>query len=273
MKRMLSWFVIGCVVVAISLALSPHPITRSSSTAVLTTQVTRTPTITRTPTNTPSPTRTPTATRTPTNTRTPTITRTPTSTRTPTITRTPTTTRTPTQTLIPPLPAVRGFAVGDSVMLGAAREMQRVLPGLIVDAKVSRSLSAAIVVLRQRYSRGTADQFVIIHIGDNGYIKSAQFDELLQVVKDVPHVIVFNLKEPRVWEEANNQVIADVVRRYPNAVLVDWHASSLPDYFAPDGIHIGTVGARAYTLLIAEQLRPLLATDIFTRKPACSPDK
>ena len=151
--------------------------------------------------------------------------------------------------------------------------MQRVLPGLTVDAKVSRSLSAAIAVLHQRRSSGIADQFVIIHIGDNGYIKPAQFDELLQVVKDVPHVIVFNLKEPRVWEEANNRVIADVVRRYPNAVLVDWHASSHPNYFAPDGIHIGTGGARAYTLLIAEQLRPLLATDIFTRKPACSPDK
>jgi hypothetical protein len=171
--------------------------------------------------------------------------------------------------LIPTLPAVRGFAVGDSVMLGAARELQRVLPGLTVDAKVSRHLAAATGVLLQRRNSGVVDQFVIIHIGDNGYIKPEQFDALLQLVKDVPHVIVFNLKEPRAWEAANNLVIADVVRRYPNAVLIDWHAASTShlDYFAPDGIHIGTVGARAYTLLIAEELRPWLATSTTPRKP------
>ena len=66
---------------------------------------------------------------------------------------------------------MRGFAVGDSVMLGAAREMQRVMPGLTVDAKVSRHMGAAIEIVRQRRKAGTPDQFVIVHIGDNGYVK------------------------------------------------------------------------------------------------------
>jgi hypothetical protein len=178
------------------------------------------------------------------------------------MTRTPTRTRTPTQTLIPTIPAIRGFALGDSVMLGAARELQRVMPGLTVDAKVSRHMSAAIETLRQRRQALTGDQFIIVHIGDNGFVKPSQFDELLQLVKDVPRVIVLNLKEPRRWEQANNLIIADTVRRYPNAVLIDWRAASSqhPEYFGPDGIHIGTVGARAYTLLIVEQLRPFLST-------------
>jgi hypothetical protein len=163
--------------------------------------------------------------------------------------------------LIPTLPAVRGFAVGDSVMLGAAREMQRVMPGLTVDAKVSRSMSAAIEVVRQRRQAGQLGEFVIVHAGDNGFVKPSQFDELLQLLADVPRVVVFNLKEPRRWEEANNLIIADTVRRYPNAVLVDWRSVGLdhPEYFARDGIHIGAAGARAYTLLIVEQLQPLLA--------------
>jgi hypothetical protein len=162
------------------------------------------------------------------------------------------------------LPAVRGFAVGDSVMLGAARELRRVLPGLTVDAKVSRHMGAATDILRQRRKSSPSDQFVIIHIGDNGFVKPSQFDELLQLVKDVPHVIVFNLKEPRRWEEANNLIIADAVRRFPNAVLIDWRSISRshPAYFAPDGIHIGTAGARAYTLLIVEQLKPWLTANL-----------
>jgi hypothetical protein len=177
--------------------------------------------------------------------------------------------------LIPTLPAARGFAVGDSVMLGAARELQRVMPGLTVDAKVSRQLGAAIDILRQRRQAGIPDQFVIVHIGDNGYIKPAQYDELLQLVKDVPRVVVFNLKEPRSWEAANNLIIADTVRRYPNAVLIDWRAASSnhPEYFGADGIHIGTVGSRAYTQLIVEQLKPLLAVETPRKKSGCDPEK
>ena len=85
----------------------------------------------------------------------------------------------------------------------------------------------------------------------------------MQLLKDVPRVIVFNLKEPRRWEEANNLIIEDTVRRYPNTVLIDWRSasSSHPEYFGKDGIHIGAVGARAYTLLIVEGLRPWLSAD------------
>jgi hypothetical protein len=161
---------------------------------------------------------------------------------------------------MPPLPAIPGFAVGDSVMLGAAREMQRVLPGLIVDAKVSRHMAAAIDILRQRRTAGQLGEFVVVHIGNNGYIRPGQFDELMQLLVDVPRVIVFNLKEPRRWEEANNLMIADTVRRYSNAVLVDWRSASMshPEYFGKDGIHLGSVAARAYTKLIVEQLQALL---------------
>jgi hypothetical protein len=172
--------------------------------------------------------------------------------------------------LIPTLPAIRGFAVGDSVMLGAAPEMQRVMPGLTVDAKVSRQMAAAIETVRQRRKTSPADRFVIVHVGDNGFVRPGQFDELMQLLKDVPRVIVFNLKEPRRWEEANNLIIADTVRRFPNAVLIDWRSasSSHPEYFGKDGIHIGLLGARAYTLLIVEHLRPWLSAGTTANRAA-----
>jgi len=154
-------------------------------------------------------------------------------------------------------------------MLGAAREMQRVLPGLVVDARVSRSMSAALEVVRQRRKSGPLGEFVVVHIGNNGYIKPAQFDELMQLLADVPHVIVFNLKEPRGWEAANNLIIADTVRRYPNAVLVDWRSASMShlEFFGWDGIHLGVVAARAYTQLIVQQLSALLAAHSTVRTP------
>ena len=42
---------------------------------------------------------------------------------------------------------------------------------------------------------------------------------------------------PRAWEDPNNQVIAEGVEKYPNAVLVDWHSASAdrPELFYKDG--------------------------------------
>jgi len=35
-------------------------------------------------------------------------------------------------------------------------------------------------------------------------------------------VVVIYLREPRPWQDSNNAVLADGVRRHRNAVLVDW---------------------------------------------------
>ena len=47
-----------------------------------------------------------------------------------------------------------------------------------------------------------------------------------------------------------------LVRRYPNAVLVDWYSASVehPEYFVEDGIQLRIEGQRVYAGLIAEAL-------------------
>ena len=126
------------------------------------------------------------------------------------------------------------------------------MPGLTVDAKVSRHMARGD---RRSCASGARPAYPTSSSSctsaTTGTSRPAQYDELLQLVKDVPRVVVFNLKEPRRWEAANNLIIADTVRRYPNAVLIDWRAASSthPEYFGADGIHIGAAGARAYTQL------------------------
>lgn len=158
----------------------------------------------------------------------------------------------------PPTPTVemRVFAIGDSVMLGAARELQKTIAGIEVDAQVSRRVDATMSILQQRRAAGRLGQVVVVHIGDNDYVSAKQFDGLMQLLAGLPRVVVVNLKVPRKWEAPNNQVIAEGVLRYPNAVLIDWHAYGLahPELFAKDGIHIGAAGARAYTALVAAQV-------------------
>jgi hypothetical protein len=170
----------------------------------------------------------------------------------------PAATRTPATISAPPPPTVemRVFAIGDSVMLGAARELKKTIAGIEVDAQVSRHIGATLSILQQRRAAGRLGQVVIVQIGNNGYVSAKQFDELMQLLADLPRVVIVNLKEPRKWEAANNQVMAEGVLRYPNAVLIDWHAYALahPELFAKDGIHIGAAGAKAYTALVAAQV-------------------
>ena len=153
---------------------------------------------------------------------------------------------------------LRVFAIGDSVMLGAARELQKTIPGIEVDAKVSRHVSATLTILQQRRAAGRLGKVVVLHIG--GYVTAKQFDDLMQPLVDLPRVVVVNLKVPRKWETPNNQVIADGVTRYPNAVLIDWHTYGMdhPELFAKDGIHIGAAGAKAYTALVLAQINGLV---------------
>lgn len=168
----------------------------------------------------------------------------------------PTVRVTPTLARDAQLDRVRAFAIGDSVMLGAAAEMKKRIVGLEVDAQVSRHIGAAIEIVRQRREADRLGDVVIVHIGDNGPLKAAQLDSLMQLLADVPRVIVVNLKLPRSWEEPNNRLLAEVVARTPNAVLLDWRAATRdkPELFGRDGIHLGLKGARFYAELVAAQV-------------------
>ena len=152
-------------------------------------------------------------------------------------------------------------AVGDSVMLGAIDPLQQEVPKLgLLDAQGSRQPSAAIDVLRRMRSADHLGDAVVVHIGNNGPFTDKQFEEMMQTLAGVSKVLVVNLTvPPRVQDPVavpNNAVLTEGIRRYPNAVLVDWQAASTdhPEYFGEDGIHLTLEGAQAYAELIASSL-------------------
>jgi len=161
---------------------------------------------------------------------------------------------TPTAPAAPaPASARRVSAIGDSVLLGAADALQAALGPVQVDAAIGRQVGAGIQRLRAHSAAGELGAVVVVHLGDNGTFSADQFDSLMAVLADVPRVVVVDLKVPRAWEGPNNAVVTAGVQRYPNAVLVDWHAASAgrSDLFWDDGIHLRPEGARLYASLIA----------------------
>ena len=137
-------------------------------------------------------------------------------------------------------------------MLGAVPHLTQAVPGISVDASVSRQVSAGIALLSSWRSSGFLNDVVVVHLGTNGTFTSSQFDQMMGVLSDVRLVVFVNVKVPRSWEGGNNSVLASGTARYGNAVLVNWYAASaVTGVFGSDGIHLTGQGASLYAGLIA----------------------
>jgi peptidoglycan/LPS O-acetylase OafA/YrhL len=145
------------------------------------------------------------------------------------------------------------FAIGDSVMLGASLYLEKTVPDMDVDAKLGRQVSAALQILQQHKDAHDLPSTVIVHLGNNGTFSQKQFDQMMAVLSDVPHVIFLTTRVPRTWETPNNNALEEGVKRYPNATLIDWYTFSQdhPEWFWKDGIHLRPEGAKVYANLIA----------------------
>ena len=107
---------------------------------------------------------------------------------------------------------------------------------------------------------------MVVHIGNNGPFGAEKFQEMMQVLARVRKVLVVNMMVPHGVNNPvvvpNNSMLAERVRRYPNAVLVDWHAASAghPAFVERDGIHLTLQGAQAYADLTTGYLAQTLET-------------
>ena len=160
---------------------------------------------------------------------------------------------------LPPEPRVvsaQVTAIGESVLLAARRGLERSIDGIEIDAAIGRQTKDIIAVARQRRDEGRLADQVIVQVGNNGPITSGQFDDLMEALSGVERVIVVNVRVPRPWEGPNNDVLAEGVKRTPNAVLADWNdaSSSHPGVFADDGVHFAPAGERVFVAMILEKL-------------------
>jgi peptidoglycan/LPS O-acetylase OafA/YrhL len=147
-------------------------------------------------------------------------------------------------------------AVGDSVMLDAAKALQLVCPGTEVYAVVgwqAKSVFAEIAALRAAAHLGTD---VVIETGTNGIVSSKELDAVLTELGDRQKVVVVNNHMARPWEPPNNAMFPAVVKAHPNAVLVNWDiaANTHPTWLTADGVHLKMAGRAPYAALVKTAL-------------------
>jgi hypothetical protein len=175
-----------------------------------------------------------------------------------------TTSTAPTTTTTTTRPAGPGFnvgqvtAVGDSVMLDYQDSLQTSIPGINVNAAVSRQWSDGESILQTLKADGQLGADVIVALGTNGPITDTDFDDMMAILGGASRVVFVNVHVDRPWQDPNNAVLANGAARYPNVVIADWATLALqnPQWFGADGTHLAIdgPGAQALASLIASTL-------------------
>jgi lysophospholipase L1-like esterase len=146
---------------------------------------------------------------------------------------------------------VRGrLAVGDSLMVGAARLMRR--KGFEVHAKVGRQFHAAPAIVRSYGSR--LPRNLVIELGTNGTISLRTCRAVVRAAGPKRRVFLVNNRVPRSWQGPNNATLRRCNRSFKakRVRIINWYRASAghPGWFSPDRIHPSARGQRAFARLI-----------------------
>jgi hypothetical protein len=141
-------------------------------------------------------------------------------------------------------------AVGDSVMLDYQTPLETDIPGIDVQAAVSRQWGAGEQLLAQLKSEGQLGAEVIVALSTNGPISSTDFADMMGILQGASRVVFVNIHVDRPWQDPNNAVLAQGAQQFPRVVIADWAslAAANPQWFGSDGTHLAINGSGADAL-------------------------
>jgi hypothetical protein len=165
-------------------------------------------------------------------------------------------------TTVDPLASLPIYAIGESVMLGAAPQLQA--GGVVVDAAVSRQGTAIAEIIEWMRLGGQIGRSIIIQTGTNGTVSDATFARIMAQLPPelTPNVYFVTVKAPRGWIEENNMRIRGLPLLYPNVTVIPWDTEAqkiLGELSGSDGgIHLRTAIAKQFyaNLIFATVGRP-----------------
>lgn len=151
------------------------------------------------------------------------------------------------------------IAIGDSVMLAAAPQLQARFPGIAIDAAVSRQMRQAPEILRALARKGQLRPIMIIGLGTNGSIDPATLHEMRGILGPDRMLVLVSAQAPRGWIPGVNASLVAFADDYREVVVADWRSAIAPrlELLARDQVHPGSAGGRIYTGAIEAALERL----------------
>jgi hypothetical protein len=147
------------------------------------------------------------------------------------------------------------LAIGDSTMLLALYSLAGI--GYEANAHGCRQFPEALELLRQRKAQGTLPHMVVIALGADGSVTGSDVGLALGILCCDRLLVLVTPRELGGGSGPDVATIRAEVRKHHNrAKLLDWVAYSAGrgDWFQPDGIHLTTAGADAFTRLLGVAL-------------------
>ena len=151
--------------------------------------------------------------------------------------------------------------VGDSVTIAAAPSLEADLPGVAVNAEVSRSVYAALPSL-QAMDAGGARPCVVIALATNGSVETDQLDAILSYLGPDRRLVLVTAHGPArtTWIPPANDTIRAFARAHPDQVAVaDWDAAvaARPDLLVDDQVHPVPEGGELYAQTVTNAVESL----------------
>ena len=151
------------------------------------------------------------------------------------------------------IPGSKITAIGDSVMLAAAPQLEAALKGIYIDAAISRQMSAGLAVVQELADTGLLRSVVVLGLGTNGTVTTSQIRQLLAAIGPHHTLVLVNTFDPRPWQNGDNRVLAAAARKHHNVVLANWFATieHRTGLLWDDDVHPRPPGATLYARMVA----------------------
>lgn len=138
-------------------------------------------------------------------------------------------------------------AVGDSVMLASAPELNAAFPGVFIDAAVSRGMGVGVGLVADSAAQGLLRHVVVVGLGTNGTVTNDELEAIRLSAAGRPLVLV-NAYGDREWIPGVNETINSFAAANRGVVVADWGGSvtGVPGALAGDEIHPNPSGGVIY---------------------------
>ncbi|GKT02845.1 acyltransferase family protein [Furfurilactobacillus entadae] len=148
-------------------------------------------------------------------------------------------------------------AIGDSVLVDTADDLQQVFGHAYVDAQVGRQVWQAPGTIETLKKRHLLAQTVLINLGTNAPLTQAQIDDVVKAVGANHTIYWVNTMVPtKNWQDQVNTLLAQNAKQRQHFYVIDWYSLShaQPAWFGPDHVHPDPAGSAAYTRLVVQTI-------------------
>ena len=155
------------------------------------------------------------------------------------------------------IPGSEVTAIGDSVMAASAPALESALPGVYIDAQPDREWAAGLDVVRGLVTSGRLRPIVVVGLGTNYIVTTAQLNELLRLIGPERKLVLVNTYVPDSWSKEVNATEAAFVARHRWIVLADWYDLIRTRTYLlwPDQVHPEIPGTIVYARMVYQAIQ------------------